>query len=269
MTPTPPATGQPAAPATGAPAQPDNAALQKEITDLRAALTKREEAAQYWYEKANEKPAPAAAAPPTATNEPDDQTDLLEMITTGGPKALLTYIKKQGGFLTQEEAEALADEKVNSKANQIATEGQLLEDYPDLADDQSEFFKATALEYHQLVNAGVPKNMAMRLAAQSIELGGLKSGKIKTPQQRSAEQREQDRLARISAQGGTRGTRATENLDDENDTEITPAERASIQGMLVGDPHPKTGKRMNFEEAVEVYRERAKSGVRVSTRSRR
>lgn len=257
-TPPPGAPGAAAPPAAGAPPAKDAAALEREIEQLKQSNGELQRTAEFWRGKASDKP--ADKTPPPAT---EDDVDLLAVIATKGVKGLDEVLKKRG-YISKEEA----DQLVNAKAGLLKTEEQLYDQYPELKDQNSEFFKATAAEYRQLKNAGVPEHLAMSMAAKSTALSFLESGKRKTRQQQTDEtkaQKEADRLARIAAQGGDRGARTT--ADDEGDDEITPAEERIIRNMLMHEPGAD-GKLPTYEQAVEKYRARAKAGVQVSRRTR-
>jgi hypothetical protein len=195
--------------------------------------------ARFWFEKANKKDGPAPAAAPA-----EEEPDVLDLLTTKGAKGLDELLAKRG-FVKKEEAVSL----VNSKASQLTSEAQLLKQYPELEDKESEFFKVTAGHYGELKQAGVPEEMAMSLAVERADLQLLRAGKRKTPQQvaddRKAE-REQDRLARIAAQGGDRGGRVP--ADTEEDEELTTHQKHIVQQMGITE---------------EAYKKRAKEGVKV------
>lgn len=218
------------------------AALNARIADLERQNGEIQRTAEFWHGKANAKPAAAPAA------EPEDDTDLLEVLTTQGVKGLKAVLAKQG-FVSREEALAIA----NDKAAQLTKESELLSTYPDLKKKDSEFFKTTAQHYGQLKAAGIPESLAMELAAEKTQLEFLKTGKAKTPQQQSDEAkaaREAARLARIAAQAGDRGAPPASE-DSEDDDELTAQEKHICAQMGISE---------------EAYIKRAKSGVQMSAR---
>lgn len=266
MSPQPPA-GSPAQPQTPAAPQAgagdggaDLAALKAELETLKGRVTDSERNAQFWYEKAqSHKP---AEPKPAATADADDNVDVLDVITTKGKKGLDELVDKhiqKKGYVSREEAEGM----VNAKANQLVTERKLLEDYPDLGDKNSEFFKQTALVYGELKQKGLPEHMAMEMAVERTELSFLRAGKHKTPQQKTDDakaQREADRLARIKAQGGERGNRQAEGSEEDED--LTPEQERIAVRMLMGEPGAD-GKPMDRDAAVAAYKARAKKGVAI------
>jgi hypothetical protein len=261
MTPeVPPVTVTPPARPAAAPAPPpaapppDSAAqLAAEKTrtaQLEAQVAEHQRNAQFWFEKANKGAGkPSAEAAPVA----EPEVDLLDVITTKGAKGLTEYLKQQG-MVTRDEATSL----VNSKAAQIAKEGELMATYPDLQDKGSDFFKATAAEYGELKRQGVSETLAMELAAQRVDLRFLREGKTKTPAQHAADekaQRELDRAARAAAGGGDRGRRAPEGNDD--DDTLSENDEAAVRQLAEGLDIP-------LDKARERYIARAKAGVHVA-----
>src|SRR5262249_1613501 len=135
-TPTPPpattVSGQPpaapaaqpgAAPPAAPPAQQPAGPTREEFDTLKQQLAEQNRATQFWYEKAtkgsSEPTKPAAA-------EPKKDVDLLDLITTRGAEGFDAYMKERG-YVSREEVE----ERVNSKASQIAKETELMGRYPD------------------------------------------------------------------------------------------------------------------------------------------
>jgi hypothetical protein len=177
------------------------AALETELAASKATTLEKEQAAQFWYGKAN--------APKTETEKEkpatEEDVDLLELIGKGGG-GFKEWLKKQG-LVTRGEVDAM----VAQKAGQLVKENQMVDRYPELKDKTSDFFKATSVEYIALKKQSVSDALAMEIAAEKVELAQLRSGKRKI--QTDAE-KEEERLDRVKAQGGERGRR-------------TPTERAA------------------------------------------
>jgi hypothetical protein len=231
-------------------ATPDLATLTAERDALKAAAAEHENTLRFWYEKAQKAATPEKVAAAPAVEE----TDLLDLITSKGEKGLKDYLKKQG-FVSADEV----DSKVNDKAVQITSEAQLLKDYPDLGDSKSEFFRSTAQFYGELKKDGVPERAAMKLAAQQAELAGIRTGKIKTAAQKTEDEkatRAADRAARAAAGAGDHGGRTAA---EESDDELTPEQRGIAIKMLAGDG-------VTEDQAIEKYKARAKTGVRMKTK---
>lgn len=195
--------------------------------------------AEYWFNQANTRtPAAAAASVP----EPEDETDVLDAITTKGAKGLDEILAKRG-FVRRDEAERM----VNTRAAQFSTENDLMTEYPDLRNKQSEFFRSTAQFFGELKAQGVPEATAMRMAAERAELAGIKAGKVKTPAQRT----EDTRQSRIKAQAGDRNAPHTPE-GSEGDDELTDNERRICAAMGITE---------------EAYKARAQKGVQMSFRN--
>jgi hypothetical protein len=159
---------------------------------------------------------------------------------------------KARGYVSQKEVDATVQAVVSAKGAQLSTEAELLSNYPDLKNKESDFFKATAQNYGELKNQGVPEAMAMKLGAQQAELQGFRSGKVKTPTQiasDTAATKEANRLARIKAQGGEKTTaRTSEGIGDEDDNELSAHEKHICVAMGISE---------------ESYMARAKKGVQM------
>jgi len=219
--------------------QPDPKTLQAEIdrlrneaTALKAQTAEQEQAIRYWHEAATEggkkEPAPKQDTPA------DGEEDLLEVVTRSGAKGLKEVLKKHG-FVESSEV----DQRIESRAQQIATENELAARYPELKDNKSEFFQATAKEYKVLTDSGVPQALAMKLAAERAELQGYQSGKRLTAAEK------EEREARARAQGGGKEKKAAAAPEEDND-ELDAEQKYICEAMGV-DP--------------EAYKKRAKAGI--------
>ncbi len=230
-------TETPVAAETTAPPAIDPAALQTQIDELKEQVAEQTRTAQFWADKARAGAAPAAVATPAAEDEPD----VLEAITTGGAKGFDALAEKRG-FVRKTDVQSMID----AKANQVTREQQLMTEYPDLKNKNSDFFKGTAVRYGQLVTEGVPQAQAMETAARETELNFLRSGKMKLPgaEQTKAE-KEAERLRRIDAQGGEGGRRRPAAAA-EDDEELTAEQKHICDSMGV---------------SYENFAKRAKAGV--------
>jgi hypothetical protein len=238
MTPTDPqAPAAPAAPAAAAPAV-DMTDYQRQIDELKEQVAESQRTAQFWAQKAANG-APAAPAAPKTDDGDDD--DVLEAITTGGAKGFDALAAKRG-FVRRNEVEEL----IETRATTLTKEQQLITEYPDLQKKNSEFFKATAINYGNLVKSGTPQPVAMELAAKQTELEFIRAGKIKmNGSGPSGEEKEAARLRRIAAQASPNGS-SRPAPSDEEDEELTPQQKHIADAM--GITH-------------EAYAKRAKGGV--------
>jgi hypothetical protein len=249
------------APVVEAPPDP-LAALQKSFDELKVGYDEQVRTTQHWYNKATAPPVETKVTPAVVASE--DEQDILDVITAKGSKGfdeLLDKYAKKRGFVSREEAESIT----NSKASQLTEEAALVKEYPELGDKKSEFFLATANEYATLVKAHVSQPLAMRLAAEKVELAFMRAGKIDTPAQKVEKVKaikEADRKARIAAQSGERGTNRRSEPDPDESDELTAVQENVAVRMLEGMTG-EDGKPYTREQAIAKYKARAKSGVQV------
>jgi hypothetical protein len=227
----------------------DAAALSRQVQDLTTQLSEQTKALQFWYEKAKAQPVGAA---PAVAPEPEPEPDVLDVVTTKGAKGLDELLAKRG-YVKREELETA----IESKVQHVTSATDLVKRYPDLNDEKSEFFQTTAREYGRLKKSGVNDAEAMSMAADRTALALINAGKMKTPAQRDADDkaaREQDRLARIRAQGGEGGGARPSGGGEDDD--LTPEQKAIAVKMLADED-------TTAEQAIERYKQRAKKGVAI------
>jgi hypothetical protein len=225
--------------AAAAAAVPDAAALQAEIERLKAENAEKDTAARYWHDaaqKAAKNPEKAAAPAKAAATEDEEDVDPIELLSKEGSKGLDKLLAKRG-FVRADDV----DKKIETRAQVIATENALANEYPDLKDSNSEFFKATAGHYKGLVDAGMPQHLAMKFAAEKAELEGYKSGKRLTKADK------EEREARAKAQAGDKGSRKAEETEESSDLD-------AFQKYICEQ----------MEISPEQYKKRAKDGVVVT-----
>jgi hypothetical protein len=233
---------QATADAAAAAAKPDPAVeiarLTAELSASKATAAEKNQAAEFWYAKANAKPEEKKEA---ATEEDED---LLELIGKGG-KSFKAWLDKQG-LMTKADVEKL----VQQKSVQLIKENQLVDRYPDLKDKSSDFFKATSAEYIALKKLGVGDAIAMEMAAEKVELAELRSGKRKI---QSKEDEESDRLDRVRAQGGDRSRRTP--ADREKSDTLTAEDKAMIKRFGISEDSFKASRKtMVIEEGADKRR---------------
>jgi hypothetical protein len=212
------------------------ARLTRERDDAAAKAKEHEDSARFWHSKARGS-AEAPEAKTAAKADEEDNTDLLE-VAAKGPKAMKEWLAKQG-FVSKAEVDNL----VTSKASQMTREARLVEQFPELKDQKSEFFKDTATEYGALKSQGVPEHIAMELAAErvSIRRGGTDDGEGRTKKETD----DADRKARVKAQAGE-GTKRQMRTAEEGGDELDETQK------MIAD---------KFGISHEAYKKRAKEGV--------
>jgi hypothetical protein len=244
---TPEGTAPDAGAAPGAPAALTPEDYQQQIDELKEQVAESQRTAQFWADKAQTTPPPRPAPAPAPEPE-EEEPDVLEAITTGGAKGFDALAAKRG-FVRKAEVEAL----IESKASTLTKEQALMDEYPDLKNKSSEFFKTTAVNYGELVKQGTPGLVAMEMAARQTELAFLRAGKLKPDGAPNADEKEARRLARIAAQNGGGGGRRPAAASEEDDTELTAEQKHIADAM--GISH-------------EAYAKRAKAGVAIGGRGR-
>lgn len=245
VTPVTATASDPAAPAAAAatPAAVDATALETQIAELKEQIAESNRTAEFWADKA--KKSSGTPAPVKQVVEEEDDTDVLEAITTGGTKGFDALAKKRG-FIKRDEVEALID----TRATSLTKEQELIGRYPDLKKPTSDFFKATAAHYGDLVKGGTPQAQAMELAAERTELQWMREGKIKPAAETTKAEKETARLERVKAQSGEGGRRQAAPVE-EGDDELTEQQKHIADAM--GISH-------------EAYGKRAKAGVSIKGR---
>ncbi len=146
-------------------------AMKAERQADRQRATEAENTARFWHDKAQ---TPAAAVKTVAKKE-ENPADFIERLTEGGAAAIDELLAERG-YLRKDEVEARIAASVQHARQSVTVEAKLAQDYPDLEDSTSDFFKETAAQYQALISEtpelkGNPKTMrlAAKLAAAEFE----------------------------------------------------------------------------------------------------
>jgi hypothetical protein len=234
--------------------------LRREIRDLR-----RENRHMV---KTIARPSAAAAAPATRKAEPEDDdpqltVDLTEAVTANDPKALKKALNELGFVSKRDVDRMLAESKAEaSKGVSIAQE------FPDLVNPKSEFFKVTnaILQDLKAENPGVNEMTLIRLAAKQAdaELGGGKPAKRPAVRRRDEDDLDDDdldidaeddrirRVGRASADGLRR--RPSEGRGGEKSNELSAMQKRIVDNLRAA------GSTITYE----TYAKRAGMGVTMS-----
>ena len=234
------------------PEQEEIARLQRELKTERRSRSEFQKAAEFWTRQAQSGPAKPAATP--EPEAPKVTVDLVDALTTGDHTAIAKAMREMG-FVSKHEVQA----EIAATRSQITAESQLLNKYPDLADDQSEFFKLTGTIYNELASdpamakSGKLVEVAARMAKG--ELGGSTSRRTPAPlsDDDPDEDPEEDRARRVSRQSGDRGRHSTRQGND-GESEVLSAMQKSIVQRL---------RNAGADITEESYAKRAKAGVRM------
>jgi hypothetical protein len=253
----------PEKPATATPAADEPPPKKDdEVTLLRRQLkeeqrTRREfqKAAEFWGAQA--RGAAGKKNDPEPEPEPQITVDLVDAITSGDTKAFTKGLREMG-FATEKDVQA----RISQTRAQISEETKLLAQYPELQDEQSEFFQVTGEIYNSLdpIVKKSPNAVALAARMARAELGGAEPPR-RSKRQPPAEDYEpdlddddveQDRVRRVSRQSGDRGRAAARREDGER--EELNAVQKSIVAKLAAAGAPITE---------DSYRKRAQAGVRM------
>jgi hypothetical protein len=259
---------------------------RRALKESRLANKQVNETAQFWMNEARRTAAPGGRK--EKEEEPDVKisVDLVEAVSSGNAADIRKAMKEMG-FVSQKEMDAAINQARSEVTTQSGRDAQLYNDYPDLADDKSEMFKATARIYNELAaddpmlaKSGSLAKIAAALADKEL---GRKNGDRDRdrdddrPRRRATsrradpdleiddedredpderedrEDREKERVARVGRQSGDRGRRATGRGERDNDT--LDATQKTIVAKL---------KAAGADISEEGYRKRALAGVRMS-----
>jgi hypothetical protein len=227
--------------------------LREEIKGLKSRATEAEDNAKFWHGK-------AAATPKAAAKEVEEEdvplsSDLVDAISSGDKK-LVQKLFKEMGFVSSRDL----DNKIGQTRAQITEESKLYGKYPDLQDNKSEFFQSAARHYNDLAQdptlAKSPKLIEIAARLAKAEIGdGEEVEERKAPTRRDREQDEEtDRVRRVSAQAGPRGTlksraAAADESGELNAAQIDIVKRFQSAGSAL---------------TADMYKTRATKGVRMS-----
>ncbi len=235
--------------------------LRRQLRDEQRSRREFQKAAEHWAHMAQASPKPAAPAAPTPEPEPKITVDLVDALTNGDHKGVRQALREMG-FVSQEEV----NRTIAETRAQITRETQILQQYPELANEGSEFFKRTGQVYNELASDPSLKNsprlveMAARIAKAELGTGDdTRTTRRRTarepepePDEADFEELEEERAARISRQTGDRG-RAPARRDQDQPEELSAMQKTIVRKLQeAGAP---------IDE--EKYRNRATRGVRM------
>jgi hypothetical protein len=177
-------------------------------------------------------------------NDPDKW---LEAIAKG-PRAIEALVKKQGYVNAEEVAEIaakVARRTVDVERGKITTDNRLMNAFPDLADNKSELFKATAEEYQELIafDPSAQKSPATLFAAAKAAKARLAAAKPRQGDddyEDNYDRVESARRRRVDAQDGSRNGRAAR--DEDTDT-MGPQAKQIAKMMGITEEEFKTEKK--------------------------
>jgi len=202
------------------------AELRKDLRQSREEAREARQALQTWMQQGNGNGSRRDEPPP----EPEPDIDLVEAISSGDKKQAQKAIK-QLGFYDAEDVERMVEQRVNGARGAATRDAELVAAYPDLSDEGSELYAATARHYKALSEDGISGPRLLELAANSAaaEMGVRRvthrGGRTET--RRGGDdfddetQAERDR--RVAAQSGPRGDHRRASIT--GDDELSPMQR--------------------------------------------
>lgn len=160
-------------------------------------------------------------------NDPDKWAEAISK----GPAAIKAFIKTQGLVTAQEAAEIaakVAQRTVQVERQKITADNVIVRDFPDLTNQNSDLFKATAVELKKLVamdprakNSPATLYAAARVAKAGLDAKAATDRRTRDPEaeddryDRFDHEPEEERRRRADSQDGSR-TRAHSASDDED-----------------------------------------------------
>lgn len=218
----------------------DSRDLREENKALRGRLSEAEQNAQFWHGKAKDgKAAPAAEAMEEASEALSE--DIVDALASGDTRRISKLFKEMG-FVRKGDV----DQAIDRTRAQITEESALYGKYPELKDKDSEFFQLTAEKYNELaldpVLAKSPKLIEIAAKLATAEMGG----DAPASRRRGGEE-ETERVRRVSAQAGDRGTKAARQTAD--NSELSKSQASLIAkfraagSTLTEDGYKKTASR--------------------------
>jgi len=217
--------------------------LKKENARLNARVNEETENTRFWHERSKAAPAKAAAE---VTEEPKLSEDAVDAISSGDPKRIKALLSGLG-FVERSEV----TREIQQTKNEVVSESALLNQYPDLNDQSSEFFKATARHFHELKqDPDMARSPRIMQVAAKLANSELNAGKVAPKGETAAE-----RSDRVSRQAGDTGRRPTSNrtAGAEDTNELSAGQRDIIARF----------RQAGADITEESYKKRAASGVRM------
>ena len=245
--------------------------LRRQAKKQDARLRELEEASEYWKGRRDAggegERGPAKEAEPE--QGPEDELDLVDIVTNQGVKGLEKVLSKLG-YVKASDVES----KIGKTREEITRDAALLGRFPGLGQEDSDFYRATGKRYQQLSknkgikDSGMLLELAAELAEKDVEM--QKAGEERRAGRRTREtpehlddddfdekfsdddDEEAERIERVRSQAGERGRRTSR--EDTAADALTPLQRRLAAKFGVSE---------------EAYRKRARSGVQMSGLSRR
>jgi len=239
---------QPASkPADKAKDKPDDAGeLRKQLQAQEQRIRELSDSERYWAEQARGR-TPAADEPdePAANLKPDPEEEesadeFLDRLSKEGPRAVAKVAEKiaaKAGYVRKEDVEKIAtkiaSEIVERKAGRMSADARLIAEHPELKDEKSPVFIATAAVYREMIGRDPklkdsPETLFLAARVAKAEFKAA-AGSRRDPDDEAGDYREdredrEDRRRRIDAQQGPTGRGRSTPYEGDDDP-IGPAQR--------------------------------------------
>ncbi len=243
----PPAEEKPAKPEPWEAAVAD---LKKDVREERERRIAAEAKLETWMEGER-----TARTKPEQPAEEEEPVDLVDAISSND-KNLTRKALKQLGFVPADEVETIVSQRIQGARQAATTELALVDAYPDLKNETSPHYNATAKALRELEAQGITGDIALDLAADraAARLGIVRKGATKPSGRRATErsddsqfESDDERMERIGAQSGAGRAPRSSALTDDDELSMTQRTIA---------------KKFGISEA--AYRKRARRGVSIS-----
>ncbi len=214
--------------------------LQRELRELRKSQEELTRTAEYWRGKAEGKAGAANAEPEEDEEEITVEDDLVDAISSNDATRVAKALKSMGFVREKDVRQTIASTRAAMTA-----EAKLIQQFPDLADESSEFYEATKKHYRELVKEDPALAQSPATLKTAARMAQLELGEAATA--------EESRAARVSRQAGGRTVRATAGSKAGNQ-DLSPAQRRIIENLRAA----------GADISEEGYRKRATGGVRMA-----
>jgi hypothetical protein len=225
--------------------------LQKEIETLRTTNRQLTESERYWSERARAngrgeedgaEDVDDAAKPKKGAAEPEDEVDedpskFVDDLSASGIKALEKrglITKKQATAMIEDIAEKVAERVANKVVKGARTamthDAELIQQYPELNDPESDLFKETSTIYQAAVKKDPSLKKSTVALMQAAEVASLRIKVRDGAGRRQERDDDADRTRRIREQAGDRSRRG--GFEDEDADDSMGPEARHIAQML-------------------------------------
>lgn len=229
--------------------QPDAGELQRQLEHANTLLKEERNAKEFWYEKANSKPAPTqAAVQQQAPQAEEDFGSLVDIVTENRVGDLEKMIRRQveasaadllkkGNYVSADEV----DRRVAAKVSEVQAAQSLVSEFPELVQEGSPLALEAGRQLELLERnpayKNVPEIEKARIAAIAAENHLLRSGQ--GGRQSGRQPTREERIAAQQPGGGSYGRQP-----GEESSELTESQRAWAEKFGITPEQYKQGQKI-------------------------